>query len=133
MCSTRADAQSLGGFGEVDNLALAATMARYRFFFHPVRYTSLGLALIEAMMIGMPVVGLATTELPTLIDSGVNGFIDTRPARLIDAMHALIDFPALAQRWGEAARVTALERFSITRFTADWDRLLCSVVAQGRP
>ena len=54
-------------------------MAAYRFYFHPVRYTSLGLSLCEAMTVGLPVVGLATTELPTIIDHGVNGFVDTDP------------------------------------------------------
>jgi glycosyltransferase involved in cell wall biosynthesis len=124
--------RELGGQGEVANLELAARMARYRFFFNPIRYTSLGLAVIEAMMIGLPVIGLATTELPTVITSGVNGFVDTRLDRLIDAMRALIDYPGLARQWGSAARETALKRFSITRFTADWDRLLRSVAASSR-
>jgi glycosyltransferase involved in cell wall biosynthesis len=116
--------EELGGLGEVPNPALPATMARYRFFFNPIRYTSLGLALIEAMSIGMPVVALATTELPTVIVNGVNGCIDTRVSRLVDAMHALLDYPGLAQQWGAAARETALARFSIVRFADDWDRLL---------
>ena len=37
--------------------------SHYRFFFNPIRYTSLGLAVCEAMMIGMPIIGLATTEM----------------------------------------------------------------------
>jgi glycosyltransferase involved in cell wall biosynthesis len=121
----------LGGAGEVANVELAAAIAPYRFFFHPVRYTSLGLAVVEAMMLGMPVVGFATTELPSVIRSGVDGFVDLRLARLVDAMRALQDDPALARRWGEAARRTALERFHIDRFVADWDRLLCRVAGGG--
>ena len=50
--------------------------------------------------------------------------LDTRFDRLVDAMHALIADRALAQRWGRAARETALARFNIQRFAADWDRLL---------
>src|SRR4051812_19483405 len=60
------DAESLGGLGEVPPRDLAKFEARYRFFFNPIRYTSLGLAVIEAMMIGLPVVGLATTEMATV-------------------------------------------------------------------
>lgn len=48
------DAESLGGLGEVFPPDLPAFMNRYRFFFHPIRFTSLGLALIEAMMVGVP-------------------------------------------------------------------------------
>jgi len=53
-----------------------------------VRYTSLPLAVCEAMTIGMPIVGLATTELVSVIRNGHNGYVDTRIERLIDVMHA---------------------------------------------
>ncbi len=56
-------AEEAGGLGEVRHVELAAFAARYRFFFNPIRYTSLGLAVIEAMMVGMPIVALATTEM----------------------------------------------------------------------
>ncbi|HRO61059.1 MAG TPA: glycosyltransferase family 4 protein [Burkholderiaceae bacterium] len=121
------DSASLGGDGEVPNLELAATMAAYRFFFNPIRYTSLGLAVVEAMAIGMPIVGLATTELPTVIRNEVNGYVDTRPQRLVEVMDALIHDRETARRWGEAARATAQSRFSIARFVAEWDELLREV------
>jgi glycosyltransferase involved in cell wall biosynthesis len=92
-----------------------------------VRYTSLGLSLCEAMSVGLPVVGLATTELPNIIDDGVNGFVDTDPERLVEVMHALLADPELARAVGEAGRATARERFSIDRFVRDWDVLLRAV------
>jgi glycosyltransferase involved in cell wall biosynthesis len=113
-------AEDAGGIGEVGNLHLPAFCARYRFFFNPIRYTSLGLAVVEAMTIGMPIVGLATTEMSTVIDSGHNGYVDTRVDALADAMHTLLHDPALARRWGDAARDTARQRFGIERFVADW-------------
>ncbi|RZJ10474.1 MAG: glycosyltransferase [Rubrivivax sp.] len=116
-----------GGIGEISQLELPRLMAAYRFFFHPVRYTSLGLALIEAMMVGQPVVGLATTELSTVIRSGENGFIDNRPAALADAMQQLLRDPALARDWGEKGRALARERFNIDRFVTDWMQLLHEV------
>ena len=112
------------GDGEVAQPALPAVMAAHRFFFNPIRYTSLGLALIEAMLVGMPVVALATTELVTVIRNGENGFIDTRPDRLVDAMQRLIEDPHQARWLGEAARATAEERFGIGRFVDDWERVL---------
>ncbi|MFX6149390.1 glycosyltransferase, partial [Acinetobacter baumannii] len=67
-------AEEAGGLGEVPNPELAAFIAHYRFFFNPIRYTSLGLAVVEAMMIGMPVVGMATTEMSTAIRNEYNGY-----------------------------------------------------------
>lgn len=116
-------ATECGGLGEIPNLELPAFMARYRWFFHPVRYTSLGLALIEAMHLGMPVVALATTEVARVIDSGRNGYADTRPEALVETMQRLRTDTGLAARWGEAARAMARERFAIGRFIADWNDL----------
>jgi hypothetical protein len=115
------DAESLGGLGEVFPPALPAFAARYRFFFNPIRYTSLGLAVIEAMTIGLPVVGLATTEMATAIENGVSGFVDTDVNRLLDPMRRLLADPAEARRLGEGARQRALERFGIGRFVRDWE------------
>src|SRR5436305_383123 len=71
------DAESMGGWRELQLMQLAALQCRYRFFFNPIRWTSLALAVIEAMMLGMPVVGLATTEMATVIENGVSGYVDT--------------------------------------------------------
>ncbi len=109
-----------GGAGEVPQEALPGVMAEYRFFFNPIRYTSLGLSIVEAMMVGMPVVGLATTELPSVIHDGENGLVDTRIDHLVEGMLRLLRDPAEARRMGEAARRTAEERFGIARFVADW-------------
>jgi len=124
------DSETLpGGIGEVSQLELPRLMAAYRFFLHPVRYTSLGLALIEAMMVGQPVVGLATTELSTVIRSGENGFIDNRPAELADVMRRLLREPGLARSWGARGRELAQQRFGIGRFVADWMQALQEVAA----
>jgi hypothetical protein len=118
---------TLDGLGEIEHAELARFTARYRFLFNPIRYTSLGLAVIEAMMIGLPVVALATTEMATVIKNGVNGYLDTDPAKLVRHMQALIDDPGLARTLGEGARQTARERFNIDRFVADWLRVLHEV------
>lgn len=124
-------AEEAGGLGEVQHAALPAFAARYRFLFNPIRYTSLGLAVIEAMMVGVPVVALATTEMVTVIRDGVNGFIDTEPERLVDAMRALLEDPALARRLGQEGQRTARERFGIERFVADWNRVFYEAAERG--
>jgi hypothetical protein len=121
------DAESMGGLGEIAPSELARFAARYRFFFNPIRYTSLGLAVIEAMMIGLPVIGLATTELATVIENGVSGFIATDPGRLVEPMRGLLADSRGARRLGEHARRTALERFSIRRFAHDWENAFRTV------
>jgi hypothetical protein len=112
-----------GGLGEVLNPQLPDFTSRYRFFFNPIRYTSFGLAVCEAMMAGMPVVALATTEYVTVIKDGYSGFIDTNIEKLISSMNRLIADPHLARQMGENARLTAIEKFGISRFTSDWKKL----------
>jgi Glycosyl transferases group 1 len=121
-------AKDVGGLGEIDNARLAAFTARYRFFFNPIRWTSLGLAVVEAMMVGLPIVGLATTEMVTVVKNGESGYLDTRVDRLVDAMRGLLDDPAEARRLGDNARRYAEERFHIDRFVRDWMRVLDTVV-----
>lgn len=117
-------AAELDGIGEIDHPELPAFAARYRFLFSPVRYSSLSLSTLEAMMAGMPVVALATTEMATVIEHGVSGYAVTDARQLAPCMHALLNDAALARRLGQGARRTALDRFSIGRFSADWDAAL---------
>ncbi len=127
------DAESLGGLGEIEPMRLAAFEARYRFFFHPIRWTSLGLAVLEAMALGMPVVGLATTEMATAVEDGVSGRVDTDPGRLVEAMHRLLRDPAEARRLGEGARRRARERFGIDRFAREWEATFAEVAGRSGP
>lgn len=118
---------AVGGAGEIANVRLPEVMAEHRFFFNPIRYTSLGLAIIEAMMVGLPIVALATTELVTVIRNGENGFIDTDLDALVGRMNELLADPGLARRLGAAARATAVERFGIERFITDWEATLAEI------
>lgn len=113
-----------GGLGEVPNRHVPAFLAPYRFFFSPIRYASLGLSLLEAMMVGLPVVGIAATELNQIVRNGTNGYVDHRPDKVFDVARQLLNEPELAHQWGEAARSTARERFNIRRFIDDWETLL---------
>jgi hypothetical protein len=117
-------AEEMGGIGEVLHAQLPAFMARYRFLFNPIRYTSMGLAVIEAMMAGVPVIGLATTEMATAIENGKSGYVDTHIPNLVDHMRELIASPMLARELGEGARRRALQRFGIGRFIDDWNAAL---------
>ena len=126
--------ETVGGLGEVPPTELPRLVARYRFFFNPIRYTSLGLAVCEAMMLGLPVVGLATTEMAMAVENGVSGYVDTRVSRLVERMQGLLADRSEALRLGEGARVRARERFGSERFVRDWDDAFRLVAggAEGR-
>jgi hypothetical protein len=117
------------GLGEVLHPQLPQFQSRYRFFFNPIRYTSLGLAVCEAMMMGMPVIGLATTEMSVAIDNGYSGFISTDVETLTQQMQLLLDEPQLALELGRNARSVALEYFNIERFTREWKQLFIEAAA----
>lgn len=123
------ETEEFGGLGDVPYRNLHRLTARYRFLYSPMRYTSLPLAVVEAMTIGMPVVALATTALPDVIQDGVNGFISADPETLIDRMKTLIADPDLAREIGQRGRDTARERFGLDRFRADWDAALHAAIA----
>jgi hypothetical protein len=110
-----------GGFGDLPQVEVHERMKAYRFYFNPIRYTSLPLSVLEAMEVGLPVVALATTELVTVIKDGENGFIDTNLDSLVCRMQRLLSDPEEARRIGDEGRRTVRERFGLERFAADWE------------
>ena len=112
--------------GDLPQHRMHAEMARRRVYLHLSRWTSLGLSLIEAMHLGMPVVALATTEAAEAVPPGT-GCCSTDPGRLERALRELVAEPELARRQGEGARAHALARYGLDRFLGDWDALLADV------
>jgi Glycosyl transferases group 1 len=105
---------------------LHPAMARCRLYLHPVRWTSLGLSLLEAMFLGMPVVALDTTEVREAVPEGT-GVVSNRMDVLEEAVRAFLADPPLARQTGEAARAAAQARYSERRFRDDWERLIKEV------
>jgi hypothetical protein len=114
---------------EYDDLPQASVhrlMARRRVYLHPIRWTSLGLSLLEAMHLGMPVVALAATEAVEAVPAGA-GVVSTRLGVLEAALRDLVLDPDRAREMGRRARRAALDRYGLERFLDDWDRLLKEV------
>ncbi|MDQ3608550.1 MAG: glycosyltransferase [Actinomycetota bacterium] len=109
--------------GDVPQARMHDELALRRVYLHPIRWTSLGLSLLEAMHLGMPVVALATTEATEAIPAGA-GVTSTRVDVLADALRGFVADPDRAREAGLAARSAALERYGLGRFLADWDSLL---------
>uniref|UniRef100_A0A942T0V4 Glycosyltransferase family 4 protein n=1 Tax=Neobacillus citreus TaxID=2833578 RepID=A0A942T0V4_9BACI len=115
--------------GDVPADPMHAALAERRAYVHPNRWTSLGLSLIEAMHMAMPVLVLATTDAPRTVPAEA-GAIATDVAELVRVSRTLLEDPDEARRRGAVAREAALERHALARFTADWDELLDDVVAR---
>lgn len=121
------DAEALGGT-DVPQARLHAEMARRRVYLHPIRWTSLGLTLLEAMHLGMPVVAAATTEVPEAVPPQA-GVISTDVGALAAAVRRFVAEPEAAREAGRAARRAALGRYGLERFLADWDQLVEEVAS----
>jgi hypothetical protein len=116
----------LGGLGDVAPPALWDEMARRRVYVHPIRWTSLGFSLLEAMHLGMPVVALATTEVVEAVPKEA-GVISTSVSSLGEAVCRFASDAEAARTAGIAARAAALDRYALDRFLDDWDELLAEV------
>ena len=112
--------------GDLPQHRMHAELARRRAYLHTARWTSLGLSLIEAMMLGMPVVVLDSTEAAEAVPPGA-GVRSTDPARLAAGLRELVADPAAAAAAGQRARRAALDRYGLGRFLTDWDALLAQV------
>ena len=121
-------AGSLGGIEDLPQDRLHDEMARRRVYLHPVRWTSFGLSLIEAMYLGMPVVALATTEVAEAVPPEA-GVVSNRMDALRDGLRRLALDADEARERGRAARRAALARHGLARFLADWDDVLEEVVS----
>jgi glycosyltransferase involved in cell wall biosynthesis len=93
---------------------VAAWMRRAALLVHPVRWEGFGLAVLEAMLAGLPVVASRVSSLPELVASGETGVLvpPDDPAALAAGIE---DALAAAPRLGQAAPRRAQEHFSVSR------------------
>ncbi|MGB3895190.1 MAG: glycosyltransferase [Mycolicibacter sinensis] len=111
------------GHGDLRTGPLMKELAHRRVYLHTARWTSLGLSLLEAMFLGMPVVAVASTMAPLVVppEAGVvSADVDT----LRTALSGLLADRYLAEVVGKAARDYATERFGLERFLSDWDQVI---------
>jgi glycosyltransferase involved in cell wall biosynthesis len=112
--------------GDLKTAELHRELARCRVYVHPMRWTSLGLSLLEAMHLGMPVVALAATEAPRAVPAEA-GAVSADIDELLRCARRLVANPEEARRRGAAAREAALERYGLGRFQDSWDQLLADL------
>jgi glycosyltransferase involved in cell wall biosynthesis len=109
--------------GDVPAPRLLHQVARRRVYLHTARWTSLGMALVEAMYLGMPVVAVASTMAPLVVPAEA-GVVSADVKTLAFALEAFVtDLPA-ATAAGKAARDFAMAHFALDRFLAEWDEVI---------
>jgi glycosyltransferase involved in cell wall biosynthesis len=116
-------------FDGLSQAALHRELSRRRVYVHSARWTSLGLSLLEAMHLGLPVVALATTDVVTAVPPRA-GVISTRPEDLLEAIRHFMSDADHARVVGSVAREVALARYGLARFLSEWDDLLAGLVAR---
>lgn len=97
------------------------------------RYEVFGMALIEAMSLGLPVVSFACPSgPPTIVRDGVDGLLVSpgSPEALADAMSRIMDDPGERERLGMEARAIQ-SRFSPETVSWMWADLLARVVPRA--
>jgi hypothetical protein len=109
--------------GDLPTVLLLPEVARRRVYLHTARWTSLGLALIEAMFLGMPIVAVASTMAPLIVPPAA-GVVSADVPTLGWAAEGFIADHVAAVAAGKAAREYATTHFGIDRFLDEWDRLI---------
>ena len=86
---------------------------------HPARWEGFGLALLEAMLCGRPVVASRVSAIPEVVEDGVTGLLvaPDEAGALATAIAALLGDPARAVAMGASGRRRAVERFTLEECT----------------
>jgi len=96
----------------------------------PSRREGLGVAALEAMAVGRPLVASAVGGLADAVADGVTGLLvpPDDPARLAAALEVLLRDPALRASLGNAAARHVAERFSAEQLVDAYERLYRRIV-----
>jgi glycosyltransferase involved in cell wall biosynthesis len=104
---------------------VADVLAAADLFVLPSRYEGLGVAILEAMAMALPVVATRVGGIPEAVEDGRTGWLvpaedDTA---LADAMAKLIAAPEHARDLGRCGRERILERFAMAHTAEAYERL----------
>lgn len=113
-------------FEDLPQDVMHTQLARRRVYVHPIRWTSLGLSLLEAMQLAMPVVVVGSTEAYRAVPPAA-GAVSTDVGELHAAVRRFLADPAPAREAGAAAREASLRRYGLKRFLRDWNDTLAEV------
>ena len=94
-------------------------------FTHPSIFEGLGIAVIEAMSMGLAIVATKVDGLAELITDGVEGSLvePNNPIALSKAMKRILSDPALRENMGQRARKKAVGKFSVKTMIQKYEEL----------
>ena len=95
---------------------VSAWLRRASLLVHPARWEGFGLALLEAMLAGLPVVATRVSSIPEIVADGETGVLvpPDDPAALARAVNRVLTDPS---GYGERGRERARREFSVARMT----------------
>ena len=113
-------------------LDISAPLSIMEVFVFPSLLEGLGLAIIEAQAMGLPVVATDVGGIYTLVKDGVNGFLvhPKEPDALAEAILKLLRDKKLAERFGAQARIQAGRKFNLKQMVEGIERVYREILKQ---
>lgn len=105
-----------------------AALHGFDIYFNPTLRSPMPRSRGEAMLCGLATVNADSHDVDRFIENGMNGFYASSAEELADQLGFLLADPTRAWRIGLAGRETAMQRFHIDRYLADWRQLIRDVL-----
>lgn len=110
-------------------------LARASLFVLPTHAEAFGLAYIEALAAGLPVIGTRIGAVPELVHETETGYLIAPGDRraLANAILKLLENPERGRRMGQTARAIAASRFDSRRNLEVFEDIVIEAAAEGPP
>ena len=114
--------------GEVDEEAKGHLLRHATALLFPILWPEpFGLAMVEAMACGTPVITRRCGSTAEVVTDGLDGFVCDDDAAVVEAIGRVADLDRAA------TRRSAERRFSVQRMTADYERLYVRLIGRAEP
>ena len=110
---------------------VSAALSSLTLFVSAARSEPFGLAIVEAMAAGLPIIATASEGALEILEDGVSGILvpADNPEALAKAINELLDNPLECSRLARNALSIARDRFSLSRMATDTERVYREVLA----
>lgn len=114
--------------GAVPKQKVPDWLAKGDIFLNTTRYESFGISVLEAALVGLPIVTTAVGELPYLWEDGNTAMFTpvNNPGSIADAVRSILTEPELAGRLSANARYKA-EQFDWSMILQQWEKLFDAI------